>query len=209
MSRPASGRTILSASGLTVLGVLPPSLLGAQAVLVQRDLGVALSGIGVSVGVYFAAAALLSLLGARLLLRLSQGGRLLVAGFLTMAGGFGVALLVHGPVSLTGATAILGLGNAACQVTANAAVAVTLPPQRRGLGFGIKQSAVPVAMMFGGLAVPTMSVVLGWRSTFLITGGLGFLVMSVGVVKMCRGRGIVRQPLPHENKPGVTVTALR
>ena len=61
------------------------------------------------------------------------------------------------------AMAVLGLANAACQGTANAAVATALPRHRRGLGFGIKQSAVPVAIMFGGLAVPTTTVLFGWR----------------------------------------------
>src|SRR5690606_29072959 len=100
----------------------------------------------------------------------------LVAGGLVATGGLGIALLVQDWWWLVGAMAVLGAANATCQGTSNRTVATLLPSHRRGLGFGIKQGAVPVAIVLGGLAVPTTTEVFGWRSTFLITGSVGLLV---------------------------------
>lgn len=182
MARRETARTMLAASGLTVLGSLAPFLLGAQAVLVRRELGFGAAGLGVAVAVYFASAALVTVLGTRHLLRLRLGSRLVVAGGLVATGSLGLGLLVQTWPQLVVAMVVLGAANAACQATSNAAVATALPRHRRGLGFGIKQSAVPTAIMLGGLAVPTMTALLGWRSTYLVTGAVGVGVAVVGLL---------------------------
>lgn len=182
MARRETARTMLAASGLTVLGALAPFLLGAQAVLVQRELGFGAAGLGVAVAVFFASAALTTVLGTRHLLRLGLGHRLVVAGALVALGSLGLGLLARSWAQLVLAMAVLGAANAVCQATSNAAVATALPRHRRGLGFGIKQSAVPTAIMLGGLAVPTTTALLGWRSTYLVTGALGLLVAVLGLI---------------------------
>lgn len=183
MARRDTARTMLGASGLTVLGSIAPFLLGAQAVLMQRDLGFGPARLGLAVSVFFAVAALGTILGIGAFTRLGRRVGLVVAGGLVGAGGLLVATVVEGWWALALAMAVLGLANAACQGTANAAVATALPRHRRGLGFGIKQSAVPVAIMFGGLAVPTTTVLFGWRSTFLIVGTVGLVVAVVGLLR--------------------------
>lgn len=182
-----TARTMLGASGLTVLGAMAPFLLGAQAVLMQRDLGFGPARLGVAVSVYFGVAALSTVLGVGAFTRWGRRVGLVVAGGLVAVGGLLVATVVHGWWALVLAMAVLGMGNAACQTTANAAVATALPVHRRGLGFGIKQSAVPVAIMFGGLAVPTTTVLLGWRSTFVIVALVGLTVALVGAARPVRG----------------------
>lgn len=183
MTRRDTARTMLGASGLTVLGAIAPFLLGAQAVLMQRELGFGPARLGVAVSVFFGVAALGTVLGMTAFTRLGRRTGLVVAGGLVGVGGLTVATLVHGWWALVLAMALLGLANAACQGTANAAVATALPRHRRGLGFGIKQSAVPVAIMFGGLAVPTTTLIFGWRSTFLIIGVVGLGVALVGALR--------------------------
>jgi MFS family permease len=162
-----------AASGLTTLGALPPFLLGAQAVWVRDDLVVGLGVFGVGISVFFAAAALGSVGAGIVLDRLGRRVGLVLAGVLVCTGG---ATLVRGPLSLIGCMVVLGLGNACCQTAANISMARALPPGRRGLGFGVKQSAVPFAIMLGGLAVPTVGGLLGWRSTFVTTAAVGALV---------------------------------
>ena len=181
MARRDTARTMLGASGLTVLGAIAPFLLGAQAVLMQRDLGFGPARLGVAVSVFFAVAALGTILVLGALSRLGRRAGLVLAGGLVGVGGLLVASVVQGWWSLVLAMAVLGLANAASQGTANAAVATALPHHRRGLGFGIKQSAVPVAIMFGGLAVPTTTVLFGWRSTFAIIAVVGLVVVLVGM----------------------------
>lgn len=183
MARRDTARTMLGASGLTVLGSIAPFLLGAQAVLMQQDLGFGPARLGLGVSVFFGVAALGTVLGIGAFTRLGRRVGLAVAGGLVAAGGLIIATVAEGWWALALGMAVLGLANAACQGTANAAVSTALPRHRRGLGFGIKQSAVPVAIMFGGLAVPTTTVLFGWRSTFLVVGVVGLAVALVGLLR--------------------------
>lgn len=171
------------ASSLTTLGALPPFLLGAQAVWVRDDLAIGLGLFGVAVSVFFAMAALGSYAAGMVLDRLGPQAGLLLAGTLVATGGAAMAGLVTGPMSLLVIMAVLGLGNASCQTVANLSMARALPVHRRGLGFGVKQSAVPLAIMLGGLAVPTMGGHLGWRSTFVTTASIGLIVAVRAVVR--------------------------
>ncbi|MFK5633939.1 MULTISPECIES: MFS transporter [unclassified Ornithinimicrobium] len=174
--------TMLGASALTTLGAIPPFLLGAQAVLMRRDLDFGAAGLGAAVSAFFAVAALVTIGAGGAFERWSRRRGLLLAGTLVAAGGLGMALLAEGWVALMLLMALLGAANAACQGSSNATVSTALPPHRRGLGFGIKQSAVPAAIMFGGLAVPTTTALLGWRSTFLTTGVLGLVVVVAALL---------------------------
>lgn len=183
MGSGGTARTMLGASGLTVLGCLGPFLLGAQAVLMQQDLGFGPARLGLGVSVFFGVAALSTILGIGAFTRLGRRVGLVTAGGLVGSGGLFIATVADGWWALALGMAVLGLANAACQGTANAAVSTALPQHRRGLGFGIKQSAVPLAIMFGGLAVPTTTVLFGWRSTYLIIGLVGMVVATVGLLR--------------------------
>lgn len=190
-------RLMGGASALTTLGSIPPFLLGAQAVWVRGDLDVGLGVFGVAISGFFAAAALGSLGAGILLDRWGRRAGLVVAGLLVCGGGAAMATLVAGPLSLLLCMVALGLANAACQTAANLSMARALPAGRRGLGFGVKQSAVPLAIMLGGLAVPTLGGMLGWRSTFVATAAAGGLV----VVRAAARPGpaaVHRADAPHE-----------
>lgn len=174
---------MVGASGITTLGALPPFLLGAQGVWVRADLDIGLGLLGAAVSLFFAAAAVGSLVMGSVVDRLGRRVGLSIAGTIVLLGGLAMALLVTGPATLLATTALLGLGNASCQTVANLSMARALPPHRRGLGFGVKQSAVPLAIMLGGLAVPTLGGLLGWRSTFVTTGVLGGLLAVTALLR--------------------------
>lgn len=184
---------MLGASGLTTLGALPPFLLGAQAVRVRDDLGIGLAALGAGVSVFFGFAALGAVTAGLLFDRIGRRNGLLLAAALVVAGGTAMATAVRGPVSLLLCMAVLGLANAGCQTTANLTMARALPPGRRGLGFGVKQSAVPLAIMLGGLAVPTVGAWLGWRSTFVSTAAAGVVVALAALVRAAGPSGAVRR----------------
>lgn len=173
---------MISASGLTTLGALPPFLLGAQAVWVREDLQVSLGQFGVAVSTFFGAAAVGALGFGRTFDRLGRRRGLILAGTLVFLGAGAMSFLVVGWWSLMAGMGLLGLGNSACQTTANLSMARALRPGRRGLGFGVKQSAVPLAIMLGGFAVPTLGAALGWRSTFMVTGSVGLLVLLTALL---------------------------
>lgn len=190
--RSQTAMVMLGASALTTLGAIPPFLVGAQAVLMQRELDFGPSVLGLVVSTFFAVAALATILGGKLLETWTRRQGQLTSGILVALGGFALAFLVHRWEALIVVMAVLGLANAACQGTANQTVATVLPAHRRGLGFGLKQSAVPAAIMFGGLAVPTMTAVFGWRSTFAVTGSTGLVVVVLALRQPRVGRTVPR-----------------
>lgn len=178
---PRAARPILGASAVTTLGSLPVFLLASQSVPVRRELGFGEQQFGVAVAAFFGAAALVAVLGGGLADRAGHRVSTIVAGTLSTVGGLGTALLAHGWLPLVVCMVILGSANAACQLTANLAMARNIPVHRRGIGFGVKQSAIPVAIVLAGLAVPSMTALLGWRSTFWAVGAGGLLVVAVGL----------------------------
>ncbi|WP_167761001.1 MFS transporter [Geodermatophilus sp. DF01_2] len=151
------------AAGVTTMGTLPIFLLTAQAVLVQQDLGVSNAQVGTAATVFFATAALGSVPAGRLAERLGGRASPAVAGLLAVVSLLGIALF---PVSYAFLLAFLvvgGLGNAMGQVSANVLLAQVVPARRQGVAFGVKQSAIPISTLLGGLAVPAIGLTLGWR----------------------------------------------
>jgi len=182
--------TLLGATAMTTLGTLPVFLLGSQSVFVRDELGFDEQRFGVAVSVFFAAAAAAALFGGGLTDRMGRRASTIVAGLLAATGGFGVALAAHSWLVLVLMMVVLGVANAACQVTSNLTLARAVPPHRRGLGFGVKQSAIPLAIMIGGLAVPTVGAVVGWRWTFALTGIGGLAAAAAGLrLEGSRGGG--------------------
>ena len=170
--------TLLGASAMTTLGTLPVFLLSSQSVYIREDLGFDEVQFGAAVSVFFAAAAAAALLGGGLTDRMGRRTSTVTAGLIAAVGGFGLAWATYSWAVLMVLMVVLGVANAACQVTSNLTLARAVPPHRRGLGFGVKQSAIPLAIMIGGLAVPTVGAVVGWRWTFAITG-LGGLAVAI------------------------------
>lgn len=173
--------TLLGASAMTTLGTLPVFLLSSQSVYVREELEFGETGFGIAVSAFFAAAAAAALLGGGLADRLGRRTSTVVAGLMAAAGGIGVAAGARSWPVLVALMVLLGVTNALCQVTANLTLARAVPPHRRGLGFGVKQSAIPLAIMLGGLAVPTIGAVVGWRWTFALSGTAGLAVVVAGL----------------------------
>ncbi|MQB02134.1 MAG: IS3 family transposase [Actinobacteria bacterium] len=71
------------------------------------------------------------------------------AGVLSALGGAGLAWGAHSYAVLLVMLVVLGVANAALQVTSNVSLATSIPQHRQGLAFGVKQSAVPFAIFFG------------------------------------------------------------
>jgi MFS family permease len=65
-----------------------------------------------------------------------------------------------------------GSANALAQPAANLLLARDLPVHRQGLGFAIKQAAIPIATLLSGLAVPAIALTVGWRWAFVASAVL-------------------------------------
>ncbi|SDX75268.1 Cyanate permease [Modestobacter sp. DSM 44400] len=180
MSRLRAGETTrgtLQAVSVAILGVLPAFLVGALAVQIRADLGMGLGMFGIAAATLFAVSGLLARSGGRLVQRLGAGrGAALAAALATVS--LGTVALARSPGWLMVALAIGGLGNAVAQPTANLGISQLVSDRRLGLAFGIKQSAIPAATLLGGLAVPGVALVLGWRWAAVAAVALAALLLA-------------------------------
>ena len=112
----------------------------------------------------------------------------MLAGAIAAAGSAWLAWGAHSYTMLLVALLILGVANAALQLTSNLSLAKSVPAHRQGLAFGVKQSAIPLAILLGGLAVPAISVGFGWRWTFVLTTAFGLMVFAYGILLPTEGQ---------------------
>jgi MFS family permease len=167
---------MLAAAGMTTLGALPVFLLSAQSVLVRDELHFTEPQLGLAVGAFFGSAALASMFAGALVERLGRRWGTIIAGTLAAVNTLLIAVAVRSYALLLVLLVTSGVANAALQMTANVTLARSVQPGRQGLAFGVKQSAVQLAILLGGVAVPTVGVVVGWRWTF-VAATLGALVV--------------------------------
>lgn len=173
--------SMLWASGMTTLGAVPVFLLSTQAVSVREELGFGDVAFGIAVSCFFASAALTALMASLVLDAWGRRWSTVVAGLTAAVAGTGTAVLVSSYLDLVLAMVLLGSANALLQLTSNLTLAQQAPTHRRGLAFGVKQSAVPLAVLVGGLAAATVGTAAGWRWTFMASGLAGMVVTALGL----------------------------
>lgn len=181
---------MLGAGTVTTLAAIPPFLLSAQSVLIERDLGFDESQLGLAVSGFFAAAALTSLALGGVVDRVGPRVAMTVSGVLAGVSGLVIGAWADSWPVLLACLLVAGMANAGLQLTANLSVATALPPGQQGLGYGIKQSAIPFSILVGGVAVPVVAVTVGWRWTYLALA-LGAAAVVVTALRMPR-----RTPVP-------------
>lgn len=149
----------------TTMTVLPVWLTGGLSVFMSSELAFDERELGFGVAGFFVASALASVPGGRLAERI--GARRSVPFYTAVA-----ALVMVGmsfATSWTRISALLilgGLVNGMIHPSVNLALARQVDPGRKGLAFGIKQSAIPSATLLAGLAVPSIAATAGWRPAF-------------------------------------------
>ena len=178
-----------STAAATTAGVLPLFLVGSQAVQLRAEFGFDLAAIGGLVAFGWVAASLASTPMGRLAERVG-GGRALRTAALINA----VAMLLIATVGRSWAVLVVlitfgGLGNAMAQPAANILTARTIPLDRQGIAFGIKQSAIPLATLLGGLAVPLITLSVGWRWSYVAGAALAAVAAALVVTEGERAPG--------------------
>lgn len=193
------------AGSMATLGALPVFLLSAQSVLVGRDLGFGEKGLGLAVGLFFGAAALAAVAAGPLSDRLSRRHAMVISGTIAAASTAGVAFGAFSYGMLLVFMVLAGVANAAMQISANASLAHSIPPGRQGFAFGVKQSAVPASILIGGLAVPTVAVLVGWRWTYVAAAVAACLVVVAGLSGTRQPRAPTRSTNGDEHAPGAAL----
>lgn len=163
----------------TITAVLPMFLLGALAVLMRRELHFDAAALGLSASMFFGTTALSAPPAGWVAERLGPR-RALTIGTLASAGCLaGVAFLASTWAGLTAFMILGGVGNGFAQPAANLAIADGVSHDRQGFAFGVKQSAIPIASLLAGIALPAVALTLGWRWAF---GGAAVAAVVVSVV---------------------------
>lgn len=149
----------------SVVASFPLFFAGGFAVRLQEDLSISKSQFGFSVSAYFITSAIGSFTIGSLIDKF--GAR---AGFFLAGGGGGIAsILVAISTSFwpfAFALAVAGIANTGGQLAGNRVLA-SVGTQRQGLGFGVKQAAVPFGSFIAGAVVGVVGSELDWRAAFL------------------------------------------
>ena len=148
--------------------VLPGFLVGALALQIRSDLDVRVEAVAAGVSVFFLAGALSAGWGGRLADHIGAARAMRHCVLVTAACLLAGALLAQSLFVLLPLLAVAGVANAVCQPAINLYVSEEIAPDRQGLGFGIKQSGIPAAILVSGLALPVLAIPLGWRVTFVL-----------------------------------------
>ena len=141
-----------------VAAILPVFLLGSLSIEIRSELGYGEATAGLILASFFGASAVVSSRIGRVIDRVGPRRGLSVA----LGGVVALQLLIGGaaahPVVLAALAAAAGVCNATAQLSANVFIARHLPAHRQGLGFAVKQSAMPGASLVAGLTLPAIAL---------------------------------------------------
>ena len=178
-------RVLLATAAATTACVFPVFLLGGMAVQVRADLGFSEAGTGLGVAAFFATASLFSAVAGRWAEGMGGDRALRLATLWSAAVQLAVAVLTGSLPVLLVLLALAGTANALAQPAANLVISRALPLGRQGLGFAVKQSAIPASTMLAGLAVPAVALTVGWRWAFV--GSALLSLVSAATVPVATG----------------------
>jgi MFS family permease len=172
--------------------VLPAFLTGGLAVQVRGELDFGAGALGVAVAMFFVTSSLASAVIGRLVERIGAHRGMRLAAIGSAASLLGVALLAWSWAGLVGCLVLGGLANAVSHPATHLSLAREVPAGRQGLSFGIKQSAIPVATLLAGLAVPAIALTFGWRWAF--AGGAALALAVAFLVPAGAPKSVVHRP---------------
>ena len=160
--------------------MLPGFLVGALSLQIRGDLDVSVEAVIAGVTVFFLTGALAAGPGGRFAERVGAATAMRGCVLMTAACLVAASALAYSLGVLLALLAVAGLANAVSQPAINLFMAEQVPVERQGLAFGIKQSAIPAAILVSGLALPALGLTLGWRATFAACA-LGPLAVAAAI----------------------------
>lgn len=172
-------RAAIGAVTTTTVCTLSVFLTGGLAVQISAELGLDPAGLGLVVALYFAVSALASLPAGWLVERFGS----VVTGRAAVLGAAAVMLAMALLARSYGALVAILLSGAWCnvlgQLASNLTLARHVPAERLGLSFGVKQTAIPVATLLSGAAVPAIALTIGWRWAYVIGAALALAALPL------------------------------
>jgi MFS family permease len=161
-----------------VAAILPVFLLASLSVEIRNDLGYGEATAGLVLAAFFGASALVSARLGRWVDRIGPRRALTVALLGSSAVQAAIAVGARSVVVLGVLAGCGGIANATAQLGANVFIARDLPVHRQGIGFAVKQSAMPGASLLAGLSLPVLALTVGWRWVFAAGAGAALLALA-------------------------------
>jgi MFS family permease len=165
---------LVIATGL-VLVALPIFMVGGLAVQIRDDLGFTESALGAAVTIGFFAGALAAPFAGRFADRLGPRTAVNIGAGLSAISLLGLGLVTNDWATMVAFLCIAGFGVAITDPGLAILVDRSIPVERQGLAFGIKEASIPAATLLAGLAVPVIALTIGWRWAF----ALGIVPLTV------------------------------
>ena len=178
----STGRAIGLSSSSSVVSALPSFLVSGFAIFMLDSIGLGPSELGVAIATFYLGSALISIPGGRMSRRIGSRRGMMVAAAMTMLALAGIGGGVRNVPTLVAIMAFAGAANGIGQVASNIALAGSVPRDRQGLAFGLKQTSAPAATLMSGATIPLVALTVGWRWGFL-AGALGALALIVGLIR--------------------------
>lgn len=177
-SLPSGGLLAAYLALAMAIGPLAHYTMSALGPLVVADLKLSATEFGWLWSVTFGAASIFTISGGKLTDRLGAR-RMLLAVFGVAAVGLVAVGTSRNYLWLLVGIAISGLVQAISNPATNLVIATEVPPNRRGLVVGVKQSGVQVGQFMVGVALPALALATSWRHAVMAPTVLALLGMFI------------------------------
>lgn len=178
LRRALGHRPILVAMIYTVAGVLPLYVISASSVRLQVELDFGRPQLGLIVAAFYLVSSIASRTQGSVVDRIGPTRGLYIGAVTSVVASVFIVGFASNWQTLAIGAGIAGLSNAFAQLSSNLAVAAHVRHGRQGVGFALKQAAVPTGAMVAGLAVP-LGVGAGWQWPFVGAALVGLLSVSL------------------------------
>lgn len=182
-------RHVASALVGTAAGILPATLFAGLSPLIRAEFRFSVVWIGLGVSIFFLTSSLISPLAGRLSESVGSQRGLWIGMGISITSLLGIGMVSDGLLAVCLFLSFAGFGNATIQTAANIALARGVRQDRRGLAFGLKQAAVPVATAIGGFSVPAIGLTVGWRAAFVGSAVVSIVAMLLPAPTTAPARG--------------------
>ena len=188
-----SGRALTTIVCGLALAALPVFLVGGLAVQIRADLGLTETQLGAAVTATFVVGGMTAPLGGRLSDRMGAKTAILIGAALSTVALAGIGLFASTWGFLAACLAIAGTSFAFVDPGLAILITRTIPGERHGLAFGLKEASIPAATLAAGIAVPSVALTLGWRWAFAL-GAIPLGILLALLPRLELGPVLLQEP---------------
>lgn len=194
-----------------VLVALPFFMVGGLAVQIKDELGFTEAELGSAVTIGFLAGALSALVGGRIADHIGPKKAIYFGCAVSAVAMTGLAVVAEGWGAVVAFLCLAGLAVALTDPGLAILVSRSIPAERQGLAFGIKEASIPAATLLAGLAVPTIALTVGWRWAFalaIVPLGLVYVLLQRVTIGAAHPSPTRDDSQPRRRPTGLIVAAI-